>query len=86
MKIKQIIVEIWTHLFLRISLKIAKLRYIHYYYFCILGDVALNYHVDIWTRLLIKLLTGGQKLAGELVVGRNYRKTLFALRIHTPNA
>ena len=46
--------------------------------------------VDIWT----KLLTGGQKQAsnvrlnldGELVVGRNYRKTLFALRIHTPNA
>ena len=40
------------------------------------------------------LLTGGQKLAsslrmdldGELVVERNYRKTLFALRIHTPNA
>ena len=41
-----------------------------------------------------KLLTGGQKLAstlrmdldGELVVERNYRKSLFALRIHTPNA
>ena len=41
-----------------------------------------------------KLLTGGQKLApslrmdldGELVVNRNYRKTLFDLRIHTPNA
>ena len=41
-----------------------------------------------------KLLTGGQKLAsslrmdleGELIVERNYRKTLFALRIHTPNA
>ena len=44
MKITQIIVEIWTHLFLRISLKIAKLRDRHYGYFCILGDVALNYH------------------------------------------
>ena len=29
---------------LRINLKIAKLRDRHYYYFCILGDVALNYH------------------------------------------
>ena len=49
------------------------------------GDVALNYHptkfssvvkgsVDIWTKL---------DLDGELVVERNYRKTLFALRIHT---
>ena len=44
MKITQIFVEIWTHLYLRISLKIDKLRYRHYYYFCILGDVALNYH------------------------------------------
>ena len=25
-------------------------------------------------------------LDGELVVERNYRNTLFALRIHTPNA
>ena len=41
-----------------------------------------------------KLLTGGQKpasslrmdLDGELVVERNYRKTLFALRINTPYA
>ena len=41
-----------------------------------------------------KLLTGGQKLAsslrmdldGELIVERNYRKTLLALRIHTHNA
>ena len=41
-----------------------------------------------------KQLTGCQKpafrlrmdLDGELVVGRNYRKTLFALRIHPPNA
>ena len=41
-----------------------------------------------------KLLTGGRKLAsslkidldGELVVERNFRKTLFALRIHIPNA
>ena len=41
-----------------------------------------------------KDLTGGQKLAsslrmdvdGELLVERNYRKTLFALRIHIPNA
>ena len=40
------------------------------------------------------MLTGGHKSAsslrmdldGELVVGRNLRKTLFALRIHTPNA
>ena len=44
MKITQIFVKIWTHSFLRISLKIAKLRYRHCYYFCILGDVALNYH------------------------------------------
>ena len=50
--------------------------------------------VDIWTKLLKKLLTGGQNLASslrmdldrELVVERNYRKTLFALGIHTPNA
>ena len=41
-----------------------------------------------------KLITGGQKSAsnlkmdldGELVVERNKVKTLFALRIHTPNA
>ena len=41
-----------------------------------------------------KQLTGGQKLAsslrmdldGELVVEGNYRKTLFALGIHTSNA
>ena len=40
-----------------------------------------------------KLSTGGQKLAsslrmdldGELVAECNYRKTLFVLRIHTPN-
>ena len=44
MKITQIFVEIWTHLFWWISLKIAKLRYQHYYYFCILRNVALNYH------------------------------------------
>ena len=44
MKITQIIVEIWTHLFLWISLKIAMLRNRHYYYFCILRDIALNYH------------------------------------------
>ena len=50
--------------------------------------------MDIWTKLLKKLLAAGQKLAsslrmdldGELVVERNYRKTLFALRIQTPNA
>ena len=33
-----------TQIFVEISLKIAKLRYRHYYYFGILGDVALNYH------------------------------------------
>ena len=42
-----------------------------------------------------KLLTGGQKLGshslrmdldGELVVECNYRKTILALRKHTPNA
>ena len=45
-------------------------------------------------KTLNKQVTGGQKLSssltmnldGELVVERNYRKTLFALRIHTPNA
>ena len=31
-------------MFLWIRFKIAKLRYGHYYYFCILRDVALNYH------------------------------------------
>ena len=49
--------------------------------------VIVNGSVDIWTKLLKKLLTGGQKLAsslmidleGELVVERDYRKTLFAL-------
>ena len=48
--------------------------------------------MDIWTKLK-KKLTVGQKSAsslrmdldGELVVERNYRKTLFALRIHTPH-
>ena len=44
MKITQIFVEIWTHLFLLISLKTAKLRYRDYYYFCMLGDVTLNYN------------------------------------------
>ena len=44
MKITQIIVEIWAHLFLWISLKIAKLHDRHYYYFCILRDIVLNYH------------------------------------------
>ena len=43
MKITQIFVEIWTHLFLWIGLKMAK-RYRHYYCFCVLGYVALNYH------------------------------------------
>ena len=43
-KITQIVEEIWTHVFLWISLKIAKLHYKHYYYFCILEDVATNYH------------------------------------------
>ena len=42
MKIIQINVEIWPHLFL--YLKIGKLRDKHYYYFCILRDIALNYH------------------------------------------
>ena len=44
MKITQIIVEIWAHLILRIRLKIAELRYKHYYYFLMVEDVALNYH------------------------------------------
>ena len=44
MKITQIIVEIWPHLFLWISLKIAKLHYKHYYYLCMVEDVALNCH------------------------------------------
>ena len=56
--------------------------------------VILKGSVDIWTKLLKILLIGGQKLAssfrmdldGELVVERNYRKKLFALRKHTPNA
>ena len=105
MKITQIIAEIWEHLFLWRSLKIIKLRYRHYYYFSILGDVALNYHPTTFgsnckrqcgymDKTVKKLLTGGQKppsnlrmdLDGELVVERNYRKTLFALRMHTPNA
>ena len=56
----------------------------------ILPIVIVKGSVDIWT----KLLTGGQKLVsslrmdleGELVEERIYRKTLFALRIHTPRA
>ena len=44
MKFTQIIGEIWPHLFLRISLEIAKLHDRHNYYFCILRDIALNYH------------------------------------------
>ena len=77
MKITQIIVEIWTYLFLWISLKIGKLRYVHYYYFCIPGDVALNYHHTRFgdnckmqcgniSQTVKKLLTGGQKLAPSL--------------------
>ena len=55
--------------------------------------IIVNRSVDIWTKLLKKtLLTGDQKpasslkmdLDGELVVvERNYRKTLFALRMNT---
>ena len=77
MKITQIIVEIWTHLLWWISLNIAKLRYRHYYYFCILGDVALNYHhtkfgdncksqSGYMDKTVKKLLTGGQKSASSL--------------------
>ena len=45
MKITQIIVEIWAHFVLMNKFKkIAKLRDKHYYYFCILSDVALKYH------------------------------------------
>ena len=44
MKMTQIFGEMWAHLFLLISLKIAKLHDRHYYYFCILRDIALNYH------------------------------------------
>ena len=73
-----------------------------YYYFCIFGDVALNYHptkfgsncktCGYMDNTVNKRLTGGQilvsslrmELDGELVVERNYRKTLFAL--NTPNA
>ena len=46
--------------------------------------VIVKGNVDIWT--------GDQKLAirmnldGELVVEHNYRKTLFALRLHTTKA
>ena len=98
MKITQIFVEIWTHLFLWKSLKVAKLHYRHYYYFCMMRDVALNYHptkfgskCGYMDKTAKKLLTGGQKLAsslrmdldGELAVERNYRKTQFALRVHT---
>ena len=77
MKITQIFVKIWTHSFLWISLKIAKLRYRHCYYFCILGDVALNYHptkfgdncksqCGYMDKTVKKLLTGGQKSAPSL--------------------
>ena len=76
MIITQIIVEIWAHLFLWISLKIAKLRYRHYYYFRLLGDVALNYHhtkfgdncnsqSGYMDKTVKKLLTG-QKSASSL--------------------
>ena len=79
MKITQIIAEIWTHLVLWISLKIAKLRYRHYYYFCILGDVALNYHhtkfgdncksqSGYMDKTVKKRLTGGQKSASSLKI------------------
>ena len=41
----QVFVEIWAHLFLSRNLKIAKLRDRQYYYFCLLRDVALDYHL-----------------------------------------
>ena len=44
MGITHIIVEIWEHLSLLISLKIAKLHYKHYFYVCIVEDVALSHH------------------------------------------
>ena len=76
MKIVQILGEIWTHLFCGINLNIAKLRYTYYYYFCIVADVALNYHsttfVNNFTmqcghmgRNVSKPLTGGQNLASS---------------------
>ena len=43
-KITRIIVEIWAHLLLWRSLKIAKLRYAYYYSFWIVVDIVLNYH------------------------------------------
>ena len=43
-KITRIIVEIWAHLLLWRSLKIAKLRYAYYYSFCVGVDIVLNYH------------------------------------------
>ena len=59
------------------TLKIAKLRYRHYYYFCILGDVALifnptNFGSNCKTmcgymdKTVKKLLIVGQKLASSL--------------------
>ena len=56
--------------------------------------ISVKRSADVWRKNVKKLLTRGQKLAsslrmdldGELVVERNYRKKLFALRIHTPNA
>ena len=44
MKITQLIVEIWAHLFWWISVRIAKLHYKNYYYFCTVEDVVLNYN------------------------------------------
>ena len=74
MKITQIIVEIWAHLFLWISLKLAELRYGHYYYFGVFRDAALNYHHTRFgdnckIEMRAKLSTGGQDLAPSLRMG-----------------
>ena len=77
MKIKQIIVEIWAHLFSWISVKIATLRHHKDYYFCIVEDATPNYHPTKFgnnckkqcgnmDKTVRNVLTGGQKPAFSL--------------------
>ncbi len=80
MKTAQIFGEIWAHLFLEINLKIAKLPYQLYRYFCTVEHVALTYHPAKFgnncktqsgnmDKSVRKPLTGGENFASSLWLG-----------------